>query len=78
MSWFRKLDDPITLKDGRMLVTLADAHRLMLALPESRRRSVHWQSTSELLNKFASRGSPSAFAQALAQLPRALRSEGLL
>ena len=78
MSWFRKLDDPITLKDGRMLVTLADAHRLMLALPEARRRSVHWQYTSDLLNKFASRGSPSAFAQALAQLPRALRAEGLL
>ncbi len=78
MSWIRKLDDPITLKDGRTLVTLADAHRLILALPEARLRSVHWQYTSDLLKKFASRGSPSAFAQALAQLPRALRSEGLL
>src|SRR5450432_2325718 len=78
MSWIRKLDEPIELKDGRMLVTLADAHRLMLALPEARLRSYHWQYTSDLLKKFASRGSPSAFAQALAQLPRALRSEGLL
>ena len=78
MSWIRKLDEPIALKDGRMLVTLADAHRLMLALPEARLRSYHWQYTSDLLKKFASRGSPPAFAQALAQLPRALRSEGLL
>jgi hypothetical protein len=78
MSWIRKLDEPIALKDGRMLVTLGDAHRLMLALPEARLRSYHWQYTSYLLKKFASRGSPSAFAQALAQLPRALKSEGLL
>jgi hypothetical protein len=78
MSWIRKLDEPIVLKDGRMLATLAAAHRLMLALPAARLQTFHWQHTSELLNKAASRSSPSAFAQALAQLPRALRSEGLL
>ncbi len=76
--WIRKFDEPLTLKDGRTLVTLADAHRLMLALPEARLRSFHWQHTHALLNKAATRGSPSAFAQAVAQLPRALRSEGLL
>jgi hypothetical protein len=28
MSWVRKFDVPIALKDGRKLATLADAHRL--------------------------------------------------
>jgi hypothetical protein len=78
MSWVRKFDEPIALKDGRTLVTLADAHRLMLALPEARARSHHWRHASELLTKAASRNSRISFAQALAQLPRALRAEGLL
>jgi hypothetical protein len=78
MSWTRRFSTPIALRDGRTLVTLGDAHRLMLGLPENRRRSHHWQQAGELLTKAASRGSQFTFAQALAQLPRALKADGLI
>ena len=78
MSWTRKFDAPIALKDGRKLVSLDDARRLMLSLPESNRRAYHWQSAGELLQMAASRDGRFAFAQAIAQLPRALEAEGLI
>ena len=69
MSWTRKFDAPIALKDGRKLVSLDDARRLMLSLPESNRRAYHWQSAGELLQmaacrdgRFASRAGDSATA----------------
>jgi hypothetical protein len=34
MPWVRKFDEPIALKDGRTIATLADARRLMVSLPE--------------------------------------------
>jgi hypothetical protein len=78
MPWIRKLNEPFALKDGRILVAVADAHRMMVALPEARLRSFHWRRPHELLNKAANSGAPSAFAQALAQVPRPPRSESLL
>ena len=78
MSWTRKFDEPIVLKDGRKLVSLDDARRLMLSLPESNRRAYHWQSAGELLQVAACRDGRFAFAQAKAQLPRALEAEGLI
>jgi hypothetical protein len=78
MSWIRKLEPPITLRDGRVLVTLAEAHRLMLSLPEPHLRSGHWQNAAALMQKAATRESPFALAQMRAQLPRALKAEGLI
>jgi hypothetical protein len=78
MSWFRKLDEPIALKDGRTLATLADANRLMDSLPEPRLRTDHWQSTHDLLVKAACRDGRFALAQVRAQLPRALKADGLI
>jgi hypothetical protein len=78
MSWARRFRPPIALNDGRKLVTLADAHRLILGLPEGRRQSHHWRQTGDLLMKAATRGGQFTFAQTLAQLPRALRAEGLI
>jgi hypothetical protein len=78
MPWVRKFAEPIALKDGRTLATLADAHALMMALPDRRQRDPHWQYAGELLQKAASRDGGFALAQAHAQLPRALKSEGLL
>ncbi len=78
MSWTRKFDAPIALKDGRKLVSLDDARRLMLSLPESNRRAYHWQSAGELWQMAACRDGRFAFAQAIAQLPRALEAEGLI
>ena len=78
MSWTRKFDAPISLKDGRKLVSLDDARRLMLSLPESKLRAVHWEYAGDLLQKAACRDGRFAFAQAIAQLPRALEAEGLI
>jgi hypothetical protein len=78
MSWFRKLDEPIALKDGRTLATLSDAHRLIDSLPVPRLLTEHWQSTHGLLIKAACRDGHFALAQVRAQLPRALKAEGLI
>jgi hypothetical protein len=78
MSWTRKFDAPIALKDGRKLVSLDDARRLMLSLPEPNLRAYHWQSTADLLLKAACHDGRFTLARALAQLPRALEAEGLI
>jgi hypothetical protein len=78
MHWIRKFDEPIALKDGRKIATLADARRLMLSLPEIRLRSRHWQDAGELLLKAANSQGSFALARARAQLPRALQFEGLI
>jgi hypothetical protein len=78
MPWVRKFDTPIPLKDGSILETLADAHRLIRSLPAPRLRTQIWQDTRELLLKAASRDGSFALAQVFAQLPRALEGEGLI
>jgi hypothetical protein len=78
MPWVRKFDTPIALNDGRTLATLADAHRLVLSLPERRLRTDRWQYTRDLLLKAAGRDGAFALAQVCAQLPRALKAEGLI
>jgi hypothetical protein len=59
-------------------VSLDDARRLMLSLPESKLRTVHWEYAGDLLQKAACRDGRFALAQAIAQLPRALEAEGLI
>ena len=49
MPWFRKLPMTIELKDGRTLITLADARALMQSLPASRQRSEAWFYVGALL-----------------------------
>jgi hypothetical protein len=61
-------------EDGRMLATLANAHRRCWLYRPPGCKPFTGQNTSELLKA----AGPSAFAQALAQLPPAFRSEGLL
>jgi hypothetical protein len=78
MSWVRKFAEPIALKDGHKLATLADAHRLIQSLPEPRLRTDHWQHMRDLLRKAATLEGAFALAQVYAQLPRALKSEGLI
>jgi len=53
MPWTRKLLSPVALEDGRVIATLSDAARLMLALPELHARNPHWLSAGELLIKAA-------------------------
>ncbi|SEF09645.1 hypothetical protein SAMN05444161_8299 [Rhizobiales bacterium GAS191] len=77
MPWSRKLIEPITLKDGRVL-TVADARAFMLALPERRQMAPYWQYATELLLKAATRNSVDAPRDAWAQLRRALMAEGMV
>jgi hypothetical protein len=78
MSWTRKFDAPVAPKDGRKLVSLDDARRLMLSLPEPNLRAHDWQSTADLLLNAACHDGRFTLARALAQLPRALEAEGLI
>jgi hypothetical protein len=75
-GWSAPLSKPIKLKDGRMLVTLADARALILTLPELHQSNGHWQYAAELL--LIASASKSRSDDALAQMLRALKAEGLL
>lgn len=75
--WSHPLYQPIVLKDGRRLVTLADARAFMLGLSERAALRPYWQYAGELVLEAAtSRGG--APKEAWAQLRRALVGEGLL
>lgn len=74
MPWTRRLTRPIALKDGRLLITLADARAVMLALPERRRRNELWLYAGALLLEAAVLGG--AMAETAAQQTRALKAEG--
>jgi hypothetical protein len=50
----------------------------MVSLPAIHLRAHHWQYAGDLLLKAASRDGGFALAQARAQLPRALKAEGLI
>ena len=43
----------ILLTDGRVLRTLADVRKLILALPETDRLATHWQRLGEVLESAA-------------------------
>lgn len=49
MSWSRKLEDPITLPDGRTLRTLGDAGAYLVSLPAKTRQSEAVQTAAEAL-----------------------------
>jgi hypothetical protein len=79
MPWPLKFPEPIILKDGRVLKSVADARAFMLALPERRQMASHWQYAAELLWRAAApRSSKEATLHAWAQLRRALIAEGML
>jgi hypothetical protein len=75
MAWKDRFPVPITLKDGRVIVTLADARTLISTLPPRHRRSEHWQYAAGLLMDCAASGG--ALRKTTAQLLLALKAEGL-
>ena len=75
-GWSAPLWRPIKLKDGRTLNTLGDARALILSLPELHQRNGHWQYAAELL--LIASASKNRSDDALAQMLRALKAEGLL
>jgi len=76
MPWTAKFWRPITLKDGRTIATLAEARDVLLSAPSIAQRPPHWRDAAELLLRAA--GSESAMDDALCQMLRALKAEGLI
>ena len=79
--WVARYASPVPARSTtrrRKLVSLDDARRLMLSLPEPNLRAHDWQSTADLLLNAACHDGRFTLARALAQLPRALEAEGLI
>ena len=49
MSWDERLDRPIVLPNGKTLLTLEDARRHILKLPQSELDAIAWQVAIEAL-----------------------------
>ena len=56
MSWSRQFDDPVTLPDGRKLMTLRDAGEYIAGLPEGEHGQPHWQIAMRCLIDAAEHG----------------------
>jgi len=76
MPWTARFWRPIALKDGRTIATLADARDVLLSAPSIAQRQPHWRDAAELLSRAAR--SKSAMDEALWQMLRALKAEGLI
>jgi hypothetical protein len=76
MTWARKFANPIALKDGRTIETLAEARGLLLSLPEADQRKEHWLYAGGLMQEAATLDGPMKITAA--QLTRALKAEGLI
>ncbi len=62
MSWSREFEDPITLPDGRKLLTLKDAADYITKLPKKESDLPEWQTAIEVLMLVA-RGGPTMMAR---------------
>lgn len=78
MVWMQKFAKPIVLKDGRAIVTLADAHDLIVGLPEACQSTADWQFALELLQRASNRGEADSVNLARVQLVWAMNAEGLV
>ena len=76
MPWSRKFTEPITLKDGLTLSTLADA--LAFVLSQTDQEQLFWRYAAELLADAAANGDERTVEDARAQLMRALKAERLI
>lgn len=76
MPWTSRLREPIALRDGRRIETLADARALMLDLPEFQQLRPWWQYAGELA--LAAADDDGELIDAWAQLRRALQRDGMI
>ncbi len=72
----KRLSSTITLRDGRKVVTLAEAVSLLSELPERRQRHPVWEKAMEMLLQASESGKAIDMRHATAQLVRALQVEG--
>jgi len=56
MAWSDRLEEPITLPEGRALVTLEDAARYIQKLPKTEQPKPHWQTATGILINAAETG----------------------
>jgi hypothetical protein len=63
MSWSVHFDSPITLPDGRRLVTLQDAGNYITTLPKATHKTKAWQDAMHILIQAADHGVPVEFAR---------------
>jgi hypothetical protein len=61
LSWSREFDDPISLPDGRQLLTLKDAADYVTKLPKKESELPEWQTAIEVL-MLCSRGGDAMLA----------------
>jgi hypothetical protein len=63
MTWSRRFEDPVSLPDGRELVTLRDAGDYITKLPKVEHEAPEWQAAMEALILVATSGGPTMFAR---------------
>jgi hypothetical protein len=76
MPWSRKLNTPITLKNGRSATTLNEVREMMLSVPVELRRGPAWHHSVRLLSDAAQDRAPVADVERL--FLRALKGAELL
>ncbi|MGY3605131.1 MULTISPECIES: hypothetical protein [unclassified Bradyrhizobium] len=62
-GWGRKFNDPISVPDGRLLVSLRDAASYITALPEDEASAPEWQAATEALMLVVELTGPTMFAR---------------
>lgn len=75
MPWSTPFDDPIRLRDGRMLRTLRDAADYITGLPEDAQHETHWLVAIETLINAAETGGGWLMFARIGML-RALNADG--
>ena len=75
--WDRKFAEPIRLRDGRLIETLAQARGLILSLTEIQQQRPFWAYAGELLLAAAESGEAPDIQDAASQLLRALTAENM-
>lgn len=63
MAWFKRFTDPISLDDGRELLTLRDAADYIMTLPKAESDLPEWQLAMETLLMVAQRDGPEMLAR---------------
>jgi hypothetical protein len=62
-GWSKLFEDPVTLPNGRQLVTLLDAGEYIHALPRKETQGEHWQAAMEALLLVAEHDGPTMLAR---------------
>jgi hypothetical protein len=63
MGWACTFDEPVTLPDGRRIVTLRDAANHITSLPRAEAKLPEWQAAIEALILVADLNGPTMFAR---------------